>query len=439
MALALLLFASLNIAKGSFADFYVADQKVDANISEKELENKIHQAIASYKLKLQHPDGKITEHSFKRVGVFVNEKASARVAKNVINSTQTSRLLWWRPINIELVTKTKDEVLQQFISAKATKTKTSPENAKLKIKGDKVKVIKEKIGDGYTVPNAESAIPSAIAMLDSSPLKIVPSKLQPKIFSNDIQSSKRKIEFLISRKVKFNIANHTVTASAKDIAAWLDLNTVIKAKTIDVTINSGKILEYIDNIAAPYIQPPRSKLVFGQTVLDYGADGIDVVNKDQTASDVAKKLPEGRDLTIDLSVNFAKADSVEATLQDKWIVADVTNKRMYAYEKSKLVRTFLISAGAPLTPTVLGTHHIYAKFKSQDMRGANVDGSRYFQPDVPYVNYFYGDYAIHGNYWRPLSYFGNINSSHGCIGITTADSEWIYYWAPIGTTVIVHS
>lgn len=72
------------------------------------------------------------------------------------------------------------------------------------------------------------------------------------------------------------------------------------------------------------------------------------------------------------------------------------------------------------------------------MSGYNVNGTKYFQPKVPYVNYFDGADAIHGNYWRPPSWFGNINSSHGCVGLQVSDSEWIYNWAPIGTTVIVH-
>jgi lipoprotein-anchoring transpeptidase ErfK/SrfK len=112
---------------------------------------------------------------------------------------------------------------------------------------------------------------------------------------------------------------------------------------------------------------------------------------------------------------------------------------MYAYEGTTLVRTFLISAGAPATPTVIGQYKIYSKYISQDMRGANVDGSSYFQPNVPYVLYFYGGYAIHGNYWRPTSWFGNINSSHGCLGVTPDDGAWIFDWAPIGTPVITHT
>ena len=49
------------------------------------------------------------------------------------------------------------------------------------------------------------------------------------------------------------------------------------------------------------------------------------------------------------------------------------------------------------------------------------------------------DYVIHGNYWRPLSYFGNINSSHGCVSTVPSEAEWMYDWTPIGTPVIVYT
>ncbi len=108
-------------------------------------------------------------------------------------------------------------------------------------------------------------------------------------------------------------------------------------------------------------------------------------------------------------------------------------------KKSNLVRTELISAGEPASPTVTGQFAIYSKYGQQDMRGNNVDGSRYFQPHVRWISYFYKDYAIHGNYWRPLSYFGNINSSHGCVSMVDSEAEVIYNWAPVGTPVIVHT
>ncbi len=141
----------------------------------------------------------------------------------------------------------------------------------------------------------------------------------------------------------------------------------------------------------------------------------------------------------ELSIDDAAFKTVNAETYDKWLVVDLTNKRMAAYEGSTLIRTFNVSAGAPATPTVVGQYKIFAKVRRQNMSGLNTDGSTYFQPNVEWTNYFYGDYAIHGNYWRPTSWFGNINSSHGCVGITNPEAQWIFEWAPVGTTVITHT
>jgi lipoprotein-anchoring transpeptidase ErfK/SrfK len=113
---------------------------------------------------------------------------------------------------------------------------------------------------------------------------------------------------------------------------------------------------------------------------------------------------------------------------------------MYAYANGQLANTFLVTAGAPATPTPIGEFHIWEKVAVQNMSGYNPDGSKYSQPSVPWINYFdhSGD-AVHGNYWRPASYFGSINSSHGCVGVQVPEAEWIYNWAPIGTTVITHA
>jgi lipoprotein-anchoring transpeptidase ErfK/SrfK len=73
------------------------------------------------------------------------------------------------------------------------------------------------------------------------------------------------------------------------------------------------------------------------------------------------------------------------------------------------------------------------------MSGFNPDGTKYLQPHVQWINYFYGGDAVHAVYWHPLSWFGAINSSHGCVGVSTDDGKWVYDWAPIGTTVITHA
>jgi len=63
-----------------------------------------------------------------------------------------------------------------------------------------------------------------------------------------------------------------------------------------------------------------------------------------------------------------------------------------------------------------------------------MSGPGYWAPGVPYVQYFTGDYALHGTYWH-TDYGTPV--SHGCVNLQTPDAEWLWGWASIGTGVVV--
>jgi lipoprotein-anchoring transpeptidase ErfK/SrfK len=115
---------------------------------------------------------------------------------------------------------------------------------------------------------------------------------------------------------------------------------------------------------------------------------------------------------------------------ERWIDVDLTNQRLYAYEGDVAVNSFIVSTGTWLTPTVTGSYKIYVKYRSASMTGPD-----YYLPDVPYVMYFYNDYAIHGTYWH--NNFGT-PMSHGCVNLRTEDAQWLYNWSSVGTVVNVH-
>ena len=113
----------------------------------------------------------------------------------------------------------------------------------------------------------------------------------------------------------------------------------------------------------------------------------------------------------------------------KLILVDLSEQRVYAYEDGALLNQFVVSTGLPAYPTVTGTFSIYVKYRAARMRGPGYD-----LPNVPYVMYFYSGYGLHGTYWH--NNFG-VPMSHGCVNLRTPDAEWIYNWAPVGTTVQV--
>jgi lipoprotein-anchoring transpeptidase ErfK/SrfK len=114
----------------------------------------------------------------------------------------------------------------------------------------------------------------------------------------------------------------------------------------------------------------------------------------------------------------------------KWIDVDISKQTLSAYEGATLLLETAVSTGKPYTPTPLGKFEIYARVPVQDMGGPN-----YLLRNVQYVAYFYKDYALHATYWHDN--FGQ-PMSHGCVNLRTADAQWLYEWAPIGTPVHVH-
>jgi len=123
---------------------------------------------------------------------------------------------------------------------------------------------------------------------------------------------------------------------------------------------------------------------------------------------------------------------------NKWIDVNLSRQYLVAFEGNQVIWSGAVSSGRAGHETPTGTYSIFSKLVSDDMRGPDPDqpNGEYFQPDVPWVMYFAGGgYAIHGVYWH--NNFGT-PMSHGCVGLPVGSANFIYNWAPIGTTIVIH-
>jgi lipoprotein-anchoring transpeptidase ErfK/SrfK len=119
---------------------------------------------------------------------------------------------------------------------------------------------------------------------------------------------------------------------------------------------------------------------------------------------------------------------------ERWVDVDLTNQKLVAYEGHLPVFESLVSSGLARYPTVTGQFKIWLRFKAQTMNGRRL-GYDYYLENVPYVQYFYQDYALHGTYWH--NNFGH-PMSHGCVNLPTPAAEWLFNWAEHGTIVNIH-
>ena len=113
-------------------------------------------------------------------------------------------------------------------------------------------------------------------------------------------------------------------------------------------------------------------------------------------------------------------------LKEKWIEVDLRAQEATAFMGMTPVRRMTISSGTSQHPTVTGLFRIWAKTAVQDMsQGSRSTQEFEFLEGVPWVQYFYQDFAIQGAYW-PLQ--ADQPSSNGNVLLHEADAEWLYSW-----------
>jgi lipoprotein-anchoring transpeptidase ErfK/SrfK len=257
------------------------------------------------------------------------------------------------------------------------------------------------------------------------------------VSSSNLRSALTKVE---GQSISFNGGGTVIGASPADITKWLTVTPNLTEHTTTIGLNTSNIATYLSTVATQVTKQPVNEIVVthpdGSTAtLVQGIDGFSVGSTAQAYNQITNNLLGGGGMNINLPGTVVPFSlSTSTAIYPKLIEVNVNTKKMYVYQNGQLINTFLVSAGAPDHPTPLGTFHIWDKLTSQTMVGPG-----YVQPNVPWVNYFdhSGD-AIHGNYWRPAADFGTVNTSHGCVGVQVSQAEWIYNWAPIGTTVIIH-
>jgi lipoprotein-anchoring transpeptidase ErfK/SrfK len=120
-----------------------------------------------------------------------------------------------------------------------------------------------------------------------------------------------------------------------------------------------------------------------------------------------------------------------ATPGRSWLRVSISKQTLVAYEGDKPVYATLVSTGVdglgdPETTrsTVRGQFLIHTKHVSVTMNSEEA-GSEFDLRDVPYVQYFKDNYALHAAYWHDG--FG-APRSHGCINLAPLDARWLFHW-----------
>jgi Ala-tRNA(Pro) deacylase len=123
---------------------------------------------------------------------------------------------------------------------------------------------------------------------------------------------------------------------------------------------------------------------------------------------------------------FAHPRPSAIPVDGKWVHIDLGQQTLTAYEGDRLVFATLVSTGKRGDETRTGLFRVYHKTIHASMHGTD-PADPYFVDEVPFVQYFVANMALHGTFWHDR--FGE-RHSHGCVNLSFADAEWLFEWAP---------
>ncbi len=115
-------------------------------------------------------------------------------------------------------------------------------------------------------------------------------------------------------------------------------------------------------------------------------------------------------------------------------VSQGSPERLRLWFNGQLVVNSLANTAKPPGVTHVGTFPVFLRYTSQSMRGIDPStGRAYYYPNVPWVNYFKRNDAVHG---FPRQQYG-FPQSAGCVELPVATAKTVYGYMHYGTLVTV--
>jgi hypothetical protein len=352
-------------------------------------------------------------------------------------------------------------VLTKFMDELSKKYHVEEKNAGLVMSGTEVKVIPAVYGKQLITGAIRTQIETALDAGQVTRIAINTEEVNPKILEKDVQDSVRQAQLMLERSVKLSYEDKKYQPEKAVIGSWIIFKEV--GGVLKPEVSQEKIISYLNSVVAKEIniRPINEKVkITNGTKREKTRDGKNglAVNVNQLANEIALGLNSNLDVNKEVPTYAVKykteVNNVLVADWRKYIEISIARQEMCAYLKGgEKINCWKITTGAAQWPTPRGTFLIMRKAGPGGAPGPY--GGGVCMPNPPstvplcginYVSYFTtAGHAIHEAYWRShygYNAFGNpnyaYNGSHGCINSTYDVAKWIYYWAPIGTPVVIH-
>ena len=404
--------------------------------------------------------GKTTEASLNEAGITVEADETADAAMKGSTSLPAFVSAIFSKRDVEPVLTVSDESIKK-LAATANSTLTSEMKDAAVIvaeDGDSFTVTPAQNGNGVAIEDVASAVKQAGATLTSVTQDVSVRQIEPSVTTENAEAVAEKANALLETRIEISDGIDTFTAERSDKVKWIEFLTKDDGSLDDPSISSVKVADWVNTLAATTDVKPENRVdnVDSKgnvlTVAREGKKGLKTNNTEQITKDVVAAMTDGKaykglfhyDDVEPGSETKQVAEGTEnlvyqAAEGEKWVDINLSNATVTAYVGGKVAGgPFYMVPGAPDTPTVTGTFHVYLKYDVQTMRGRNADGTKYETEGVPWVTYFTGSSAMHGAPWRSSFGWSGYGGSHGCVNMPVGAAKFIYDWTDMGDTVVVH-
>lgn len=128
---------------------------------------------------------------------------------------------------------------------------------------------------------------------------------------------------------------------------------------------------------------------------------------------------------------------------EPWVDVNLTYQSAIGVIGERQVHLAWVTTGDDGWNTPTGEFRINRRVYNETMTSAALGippgPDSYHLTDVLFTQYFTNvGHALHLNYWRPESVFGNRRTSHGCVGMRYNDAAFFWNFVGSGNRVVIH-
>lgn len=336
-----------------------------------------------------------------------------------------------------------DDKVRAFLTSQNYSDKL-PEDAKIEYSPDKNQfvAIPEISGRGIDSSSFKSKIETSAKELKKEAIDLEIEDVKPKIISANLSRPLSEANQYLGQKITISSSLKNYITTPQIIKDWIELVPNRDQGTYLVSFKEDSLNKYVDSIVKKINHKMEKKLYASiggsELLLQEGSPGIEVSNTSNIKKELLNnfKAKNGGVIKVEAKEEAPTTENVAAS-GGRWILADLSQYRLYAYEGATLANSFPMSSGKASTPTPTGRYSVMSKVRVKTMRGGTPGRADYYSvPNIEWIAYFKaGGYAMHGVYWH--NKFGIENTSHGCMGMSNTNAKWVYDFVEVGTPVII--